>query len=129
MNTNKLAATVMSSTIIYCATVAAIFAVVYAVVLTMNPLHTTNVIYLKSLGFVTLILILDDAVKYIGERDKWAMVGLVSFASSLLLVSMLPQSLLSDFSMIEAAGLIVTPLVLVSSLFKKVNQATKQIAV
>ncbi|EPP20587.1 hypothetical protein L910_1893 [Vibrio fluvialis PG41] len=45
---------------------------------------------------------------------------------SLGITSMLPKSLLVNFSIIEAAGLAITPLILFASLFKYVKKATKK---
>ncbi len=125
MNT-RLAMAVMSSTIIYCATVLTVFLIVYSVVLSLNPTYTTNIVYLKSLGFVSLIIVADDVVKFIGYKDKWSMLGLGAFMFSLGITSMLPKSLLVNFSIIEAAGLAITPLILFASLFKYVKKATKK---
>ncbi|MFS1429231.1 hypothetical protein LMH73_019295 [Vibrio splendidus] len=121
MKIKQLTSIIMSSTAIYCVSVAILFAITYSVVTLLYPSYSGNILYLKSIGAVSIILIMDDVIKFFTRDSSWSKISLMVFGIFFFAISMIPKSLLHEFSHAEVVAISITPLIMLCSLFKYVG--------
>ncbi|MEZ9708790.1 hypothetical protein AB4254_08965 [Vibrio breoganii] len=111
IKTHALLVVVLGSIIINLMSILVLFGLAYSVINTVSEGLPQSVIYMRSVGIVTFLLVVEDVAGFLFQKSKWTMVNIISISFAFLLVDFVPSgSLLYNLTAIEVVGMVVFPI-------------------